>query len=126
MSSGSSNEASATPTEPPQLSVHVAEISAVIVKEGRNYLGRVIVSVLDQDGNRASGVEVAGSWTWNSTAIGASSGVTDGNGVATVNSSKQKASSGDVFTFTVTNLILNGYSYASASNVKTSDSATVP
>jgi hypothetical protein len=86
----------------------------------------VTVSVLDQDGNPASGVEVAGSWTWNSTDIGASSGVTDGNGVAIVNSPKQKASTGDVFTFTVTNLVLDGYSYDSASNVKTSDSAMVP
>ena len=123
--SGPSNEASATPTEPPQLSIHVGDISVAIVKQGRNYRGRATVSVLDRDGNPASGVEVEGSWTWNSTDIGAGSGVTDGNGVATVNSSKKKASSGDVFTFTVTNLILNGSSYDSASNVTTSDSATV-
>ncbi len=66
-----------------------------------------------------------GSWTRNSADIGTGSGVTDGNGVATVNSSKMKASSGDIFQFTVTNLILSGYSYNSDSNVETSDSATV-
>lgn len=32
----------------------------------------------------------------------------------------------DVFTFTVTDLILTGYTYDPASNVESSDSATVP
>jgi len=121
-----SNEASATPSEPPPLSVHVGDISVAIVQQGKNYLGRATVLVLDQDGNPASGVEVVGDWTWNSTDIGASSGTTDGSGVASVDSSKQKAASGDVFTFSVTNLILSGYTYDAESNVKTSESATVP
>jgi len=124
--SGPSNEASATPTEPPELSVHVGDIGVAIVQQGKNYLGRATVAVLDQDGNPVSGVEVVGSWTWNSTDIGASSGISDGSGVATVDSSKQKAASGDVFTFTVTNLILSGYTYDAESNLKTSESATVP
>ncbi|UCC48789.1 MAG: fibronectin type III domain-containing protein [Gemmatimonadota bacterium] len=121
-----SNEASATPTEPPQLSVHVGDISVTIVQLGVNRLASATVLVLDQYGVPISGVEVVGDWTWNSTDIGASSGITDGSGVATVDSSKQKALSGDVFEFTVTNLILSGYTYDAASNVKTSESATVP
>ncbi|MGD2217323.1 MAG: hypothetical protein PVJ64_11215, partial [Gemmatimonadales bacterium] len=124
--SGYSNEASATPSEPPQLSIHVADISVAIVQRGRNYNGSATVTVVDQDGLPISGVEVVGDWTWNSTDIGAGSGTTDGNGVAIVDSSKQKAASGDLFTFSVTNLILAGYDYDSASNVKTSESATVP
>ncbi|UCC71572.1 MAG: right-handed parallel beta-helix repeat-containing protein [Gemmatimonadota bacterium] len=124
--SGPSNEASATPTAPPELSIHVGDISVAIVKQGVNYLGRATVLVLDQYDNPASGVEVVGAWTWNSADIGASSGITDGNGYATVDSAKRKASSGDVFEFTVTNLILNGYTYEPADNVKTKESATVP
>jgi len=124
--SGPSNEASATPTQPPQLSIHVGGISVAIVKLGRNVIGRVTVSVLDQNGIPVSGAELQGSWAWNSTEIGASSGITDGNGVATDDSPKTKASSGDVLKFTVTALILSGYSYDWESNESDSASATVP
>jgi hypothetical protein len=124
--SDQSNEASATPSDPPQLSVHVADITVVTVKQGKNYWGRATVTVVDQDDVPVSGAQVDGSWTWNSADIGTSSGVTDGNGDATLDSAKKKAVSGDVFEFTVTNLTLAGYSYDSASNVETSDSAAVP
>jgi parallel beta-helix repeat protein len=124
--SAPSNEAWATPTAPPQLSVHVGDISVAIVQLGVNYLGRVTVTVLDQDDMPISGVEVVGSWTYNSTDIGSGSATTDGSGVATLDSSKQKAVSGDVFTFSVTDLILSGYTYDPADNLETSDSATVP
>ncbi len=124
--SGNSPEASATPSDPPALSVHVANISVAIVQHGRNYYGSATVSVVDQDGLPVAEVEVVGDWTYNSAGIGASSGTTDGGGVATVDSAKQKAASGDVFTFTVTDLILAGYTYDAASNVETWDSTTVP
>ena len=124
--SGRSNEASATPSEPAPRSLHVASMSATIVTRGRNAQGRVMVSVIDQDGNAVSGVEVQGTWTWNSTNIGGSSGITGGSGVASIDSPKEKASSGDVFTFTVTSLLLTGFTYDSTSNVVSSASATVP
>jgi chitodextrinase len=124
--SGDSNEASATPSEPPQLSVHVGDISVTIVQQGVNRLGRATVLVLDQYDNPVSGVEVVGDWTYNGAGIGTSSGTTDGSGVATVDSGKEKAASGDVFAFTVSDLILAGYTYDAASNLKTTESATVP
>jgi parallel beta-helix repeat protein len=124
--SGYSSEASATPSDPPALSVHVGDISVVIVQKGKNYSGSASVLVLDQDGNPIAGVEVQGTWTLNSADIGAGSGISDGAGVATLDSSKHKASTGDVFEFTVTDLILAGYTYDVASNVETVDFATVP
>ncbi len=123
--SGFSNEASATPTAPPELSVFVADIGVTIGNRGKNYYGTATVLVLDQDGNPAAGVEVVGTWTWNSTDIGTSSGITDASGVAVLDSSNEKAASGDVFTVTVTDLILAGYSYNAAANLETADSATV-
>lgn len=121
-----SNEVSATPTEPLPLSIHVDDISITIVNRGRNYSGTATVTVLDQDGNPSPGVEVIGSWTWNSMDIGSGSEVTDGNGVAILSSSNVKAASGDVLTFNVTDLVLSGYTYDPASDVETSDSATIP
>jgi chitodextrinase len=121
-----SPEASATPTEPPQLSVHVADITVAIARQGRNYFAQATVSVVDQDGQPVSGVLVAGDWTWNGAAIGAASATTDTDGVVTLESSKEKANSGGVFVFTVTDLVLDGYIYNPANNVKTSESASVP
>jgi chitodextrinase len=121
-----SNEGSATPTEAPALSIYVSDISVAIVKQGRNYRGRATVTVFDQDDHPISGAQVDGLWTWNSGDVGTGSGITDSNGVATVDSSKMKASSGNIFQFTVTNLILSGYFYNPVRNVETSDSGTVP
>jgi hypothetical protein len=105
--------------------IHVGGLDVTLDRTGSNYRGRVTVLVLDHDGSPVSGVEVEGFWAWNSTDLGPSSGVTNGSGVVTFSTDKIKASSGDVFTFTVTDLILDGYLYDPAMNVKTSDSATV-
>jgi chitodextrinase len=124
--SGHSPEASAAPDAPPELSVHVAGITVEIVRQGKNYFARATVSVADQDGQPVAGVEVTGDWTWNGVSIGSSGGTTDGGGAATLASSKEKAVSGDVFTFTATGLVLGGYAYDPGSNVKSSESAPVP
>ncbi len=105
--------------------IHVGGLDVTLDQYGSNYRGRVTVLVLDHDGVPASGVEVEGFWTWNSTDLGPSSGVTNSSGVVSFSTDKMKSSSGDVFTFTVTDLILSGYLYDPAMNVKTSDSATV-
>jgi chitodextrinase len=119
-----SPEASATPTDPPQLSVRVTALSVTVLAQGKNFFGRATATVVDQDDNPIAGVEVQGTWTWNSTDLGARTGTTDGGGIATVDSSKEKASAGDTFTFVVTDLVLSGYTYDAAGSV-TSASATV-
>jgi hypothetical protein len=124
--SGTSNEASATPEEGVGQSVHVADIAVTVSRQGKNYRGVATVSVEDQNGSPIGGVQVTGSWELNSTPIGSSSGTTSGSGAVTINSSKERASSGDVFRFVVTNLILAGYNYDPGSNVETSDTASVP
>jgi hypothetical protein len=121
-----SNEASATPTQPLPLSLHVNDITVVIANRGKNYFGTATVTVVDQDGNPTSGVEVVGSWSWNSMNLGSGSGVTDGTGVVIMDSPNVKAVSTDVLTFTVTDLVLGGYTYDSVGDVESSDSVTVP
>lgn len=124
--SAASNEASATPSEPVQLTVHVSDVSVSIVNKGINYSGQAAVRVVDQDGIPVSGVQVEGVWTLNSGSIGTDSGSTSDSGEATLDSAKRKAVSGDEFTFSVTGLTGGGYTYDPASDVETSDSATVP
>ncbi len=100
--------------------------SVALLQQGRNFTATATVTVFDQDGFMLSGALVEGSWTLSATSIGSGSGTTDGSGVTSIDSSKEKPSSGEVFEFTVTNLVLGGYTYDAASNVLNSGSATVP
>ncbi len=123
--SAASNEASATPEEIVGQSMHVADIAVSLSQQGKNFTGAAAVTVEDQNGSPIGSVQVTGSWELNSAPIGSSSGTTSGSGAVTVNSSKEKASSGDIFRFTVTSLTLAGYTYALGSNVETTDTASV-
>lgn len=124
--SGSSNEASATPEIVVGQNMHVAGIDLTVSRQGKNYRGVATVTVVDQNGSPLGGVQVTGSWELQGSAIGNASGTTSGSGTVTINSAKRKASSGDVFRFTVTSLSLAGYTYDAGSNVETSDTVSVP
>ena len=124
--SGPSNEASATPEEVVGQSIHVSGISVTVIRQGKNYRAAATITVEDQNGSVIGGVQVTGSWELENLPIGNGSGTTSGGGSVTINSSKEKASSGDVFRFIVTSLNLAGYIYDAGSNVETSDTASVP
>jgi len=124
--SGSSNEASATPGEPIALPIHVGGIQVTVVRQGRNHLARAAVSVVDADGTPIPGALVEGDWSWNAANLGSGSQVTGGGGIATLDSPKVKAVGGDVFTFTVRGIVLDGYRYDAAADVVSTGSATVP
>lgn len=104
----------------------VVDTVVISLKQGTNYTASATVTVLDQGGSPVSGAQVDGSWTLNSLDIGTGSGITGSDGVSTIDSSKEKPSGGDTFRFTVTNVILDGYTYESASNVENSDFVDVP
>jgi len=74
------------------------------------------VTVADKDGNKMAGATVNGTWT--GAVSGSASGTTSTSGVASMNSSRTKASG--PFTFTVTGVSLSGYTYAPANNAVTS------
>lgn len=124
--SGASNEASATPEDVVGQNLHVANIVVSVSRQGKNYRGFASVTAQGQNGAPVGGVQVTGSWQLNGSPIGNASGSTSGSGAVTLSSSKEKASSGDVFRFTVTGLSLAGYTYDPASNAETTDAVSVP
>lgn len=95
--------------------LHVSTVEVTLSRKGRDWSGRATVALLDQDGNPVSSALVEGRWTLNGTDIGGASGTTDGSGQAVVNSPKERASTGDVFRYTVTDVSLSGYTLDPAS-----------
>ncbi|UCG97097.1 MAG: hypothetical protein JSW31_16190, partial [Burkholderiales bacterium] len=69
-----------------------------------------------------SGATVSG--TWSGADSGTGSVLTNSSGQADFRSARVRATSGSVFTFTVTGISLSGYTYDPARNVETSDSIT--
>jgi PKD repeat protein len=81
------------------------------------------VTVRDNNGNPVSGATVTG--TWSGAVSGSASLVTNSSGQADFRSARVSATTGSVFTFTVTGITLSGYLYDSARNVETGDSIAV-
>ncbi|RLC35972.1 MAG: hypothetical protein DRH33_07740 [Candidatus Nealsonbacteria bacterium] len=83
------------------------------------------VTIVDASDIPVEGATVSGSWTEATTDT--DSGVTDTNGQVSLESDKVKnPASGTIFTFTIDNVIKEGWIYDSTENVQTSDSITVP
>jgi fibronectin type 3 domain-containing protein len=124
--SGVSNQASATPSQPPAQSIRVSAITVSVSKQGKSYQGLATVTVRDQNNALIGNVQVNGVWDRNGAGIGTASATTSSGGAAALSSAKVKASPGDIFRFTVTNLSLAGYTYNPGANTETSDSAVAP
>ena len=82
--------------------------------------------MIDEDFDFVEGAIVTGCWTLNRRALNTASTQTDPEGRATLESRKTWARSGSVFTFTVTGVAKEGYSYDPTSNIRTEDSIMVP
>jgi subtilisin/minor extracellular protease Epr len=121
-----SNIASATVAAAPSNTMHVGSIDMSKQTIGRRRLSWTravaVVTILDADGNPVEGTTVYGHWS--GLTSGNAFGTTDSNGRATFKSRYIRNASG-VFTFTVDNVIKEGWTYDSSANKETSDSITV-
>jgi hypothetical protein len=116
LESANSNTVSATPTAPPgdATTMSVASISATTVNVGQgNRIGRVNVTVLDNNGDPVAGATVTGTFTgsYNETR----SGTTNSNGVATIDTVATVKGNAS-FTFCVTNIAHGSLSYNANGN----------
>jgi len=117
----------ATPTPGPGGTMHVAAIDMNLgaVQRGPNLWRYAIatVTIVDQDNVPVEGTTVSGHWS--EATSDSDTGVTGAEGKVSLESDKVKnAPSGTIFTFTVDNVVLNGWTYDSSG--ETSDSITVP
>ena len=105
----------------------VSNIQSQIQKTSkRKYVAIAHVTVIDEDFNLVEGATVTGNWSLGWRTLSTSSGQTDSNGTAQMESRLAWARSGRILTFTVTGVVKEGYSYDPSSNIKTKDSVTVP
>ena len=82
------------------------------------------ITIVDSSGNPVSGATVSGHWSGISS--GTVSGITNTNGRITLSSGYiYNPPLGSIFTFTVDNVSLTGWSYYQAANLETSHSITV-
>ena len=112
-------------TPPPKIMyVESIDMSAETVYRGPNAWTRAVatVTILDTDGSPVEGATVYGHWS--GLVNEDVSGVTDANGQVIFKTSLVKNASG-TFTFTVDDVVKEGYIYDSSLNKETSDSITV-
>jgi len=103
--------------------IHVGNIDVVKVSQGPWRSARATVTVVDANNTLLGSVIVDGTFT--GLTNGGDSGTTDVNGIAVLNSPREKNVTGD-WEFCVTDLSLSGWNYNSAANVETCDNTGVP
>lgn len=107
------------PSEP--VFMHVGSIDMASTKKGWAFIAHATVTVFNDLNSGARRVIVYGKWSgaWTEEV----SGTTDSSGKVTFSTDTVKG--GGTFTFTVTNLVMTGWTYDSSKNVETSDSITL-
>ena len=105
-----------------QPTVYVHDIAMSYKEAGLNYSGRAIVWIKDTSGADIEGATVYGEWSGSVT--GTDTGTTGPDGTVLLESPKNK--NGGTFTFTVTDVVVSGYTYDAGLNNETSDTITAP
>ena len=102
--------------------VYVANIAMTLSSSNKGYQATATVTVRDQTGALRSGANVSGTWSGLSTGTSSKTTNTSGNAAFTSTRTRNRGT----FIFTVTGITLSGYTYASGSNVETTDSIATP
>jgi hypothetical protein len=121
--SGLSNGPSETTKEASPQTMHISAVDMSLKVAGPNVNAIATVTIVDADDKPVSGAAVYGQWS--GATSGTDSGVTDSTGQMTSKSERlRNPPSGTTFTFTVTDVVKDGWTYDSNANVETSDSIT--
>ena len=123
-----------TPKPTPSNTMHVSKIdmSSNEVTAGRNtfYTAIATAYIIDANSDPTNPIPVEGatvSGIWSDATTDSDTGITDASGKVSMISDKVKnPASGTKFTFTVDNVIKDGWTYDPTANVETSNSITVP
>ncbi len=103
-----------TNTPPPASTMHIGDIDGAAVSSGRNWSGRVTLTVHDSNENPVSGATVSGTWTGDFN--GSGSCTTGGSGTCQIDSGSIRKKGTTSMTFTVGNVTHASLSYASGDN----------
>jgi hypothetical protein len=84
------------------------------------------VYVVDASGDPVEGADVTGQWTWDGGSLDPTTHTTNASGLSINPTDYLKDISGKVLTFTVTDVVKDGWVYDPDANVESSDSVSVP
>ena len=112
--------------QPHEPTIYVADISVKLSKKGSKYQARASAIIWDDLGRTISEAVVDGQWFLNGKYINEVSNLSDIQGAANLILNRFKAKTGDQLTFLIINVVKNGYSYDSASNVSDETSVQLP
>ena len=115
----------ATVTITVNMLIHIGSIQVTIKKKGPRSEATAEVIILNDLGLPVEAAAVSGEWALPDGSIINVSGTTNSSGVASLFIDKVPASSGDIFTFTATDVSKDGATYDPPSTAP-SGSATVP
>lgn len=108
---------------PPAATAAVGDIAMSLRTIGRKHQGATAsVPIVDENANPIANATVSGQWS--GLVSQSVSGLTDGNGMLSVSSSKVSQNANGEFRFTVTDVSTSGRSYDPAENFETSDCIT--
>jgi serine protease len=119
------NTAQVTVTVTEAYTMHIASIEMSTTRtrsRGWYTYATARVMIVDAAGNPVEGATVSGQWSGLTNDL--DFGTTGGNGQIALNSNLVKSAAG-TFTFTVDNVMLDGWTYNSSANIETSNSITV-
>ena len=112
------NTTTATVTEATSLKMHIHSISMSTRNAGINTNAIAAVTVVNTNNEPIVGATVSGHWT--GLTSDSDAGITDASGTVILISDRFKRASG-IFTFTVDDVSLSGWSYNPSTNNETSD-----
>lgn len=104
----------------------VANIDINLSKKGPKYSARATVTIADDNGKTISGASVNGGFDLNDNIIKLPTKNSNKKGLTSFDSGGVVANTGDVITFTITNISKSGFTYDAASNIETCDFVTIP
>lgn len=102
--------------------LHVSNIVMSVLKQGKSYQASATVSIANSNGNSVSGATVLG--VFSGPTADKVSGITDNSGWITMNSSSTRQTG--TWSFCVSGVVREGWSYDQTANMKTCDSISTP
>ena len=104
----------------------ISYVTIELEGKGANYRAKTLVTVTEGTLNPLEGATVTVNWALNGRKLYEGSSKTNIEGIATLISKPAKIKAGNVFTVTITDVIKEGYTYDPLSNIRTTDSISVP
>jgi len=99
----------------------ISNINVSVLSRGANYYLKALVRVVDDTGSPIKGATVKASWSLNGELNKQVSDTTDKKGYSIMDYGKASANTGDIFTISISDILLDGFSYTAEQGMEARD-----